>query len=53
MEYQTNDHQSKPSFLPVGTWRPVDGPTMTDELFIHVSHGFRKKILPIVTFHVS
>nr|WJJ63358.1 ionotropic receptor 93a [Pachyrhinus yasumatsui] len=38
-------------FLSVGTWRPSDGPTMTDELFPHVAHGFRGKLLPLVSYH--
>ncbi|XP_030750228.1 ionotropic receptor 93a [Sitophilus oryzae] len=37
--------------LQVGSWRPSDGPTMSDELFPHISHGFRGKTLPVVSFH--
>ncbi|KAJ8961600.1 hypothetical protein NQ314_005917, partial [Rhamnusium bicolor] len=37
--------------ISVGAWRPSDGPSMTDELFVHISHGFRGKNLPLVSFH--
>ncbi|XP_076250648.1 ionotropic receptor 93a isoform X2 [Rhynchophorus ferrugineus] len=52
-EYLENNRadNSIAEILSVGTWRPSDGPTMTDELFPHVSHGFRGKILPVVSFH--
>lgn len=51
VEYQ-NNRRSHPNTIPVGSWRPVIGPKMSDALFIHVSHGFRGKIIPIVSFHV-
>ncbi|XP_060523884.1 ionotropic receptor 93a isoform X2 [Cylas formicarius] len=52
-EYQTQDYQSDSiaEILPVGTWRPSDGPSMKDELFPHIAHGFRGKNLPFVSFH--
>ncbi|KAF7278271.1 hypothetical protein GWI33_008627 [Rhynchophorus ferrugineus] len=52
-EYLENNRadNSIAEILSVGTWRPSDGPTMTDELFPHVSHGFRGKTLPVVSFH--
>ncbi|XP_012281340.1 ionotropic receptor 93a [Orussus abietinus] len=34
-----------------GSWTPGPGPNMTDVIFPHVSHGFRGKILPMVTYH--
>ncbi|KAG5884877.1 hypothetical protein JTB14_025041 [Gonioctena quinquepunctata] len=50
-DYQLPDGRSAPDLLSVGTWRPSDGATMHDELFLHVAHGFRGKTLPMVTFH--
>ncbi|CAH1987367.1 unnamed protein product [Acanthoscelides obtectus] len=35
----------------VGTWRPNDGTSFTDVLFLHVAHGFRSKLLPLVSYH--
>nr|CAI5831318.1 unnamed protein product [Callosobruchus analis] len=35
----------------VGTWRPSDGTSFSDVLFLHVAHGFRNKILPLVSYH--
>lgn len=52
-EYQQNTSNSNSEMIPVGSWRPIEGASMTDELFPHVSQGFRGKILPLVTFHVS
>nr|XP_023015792.1 ionotropic receptor 93a-like [Leptinotarsa decemlineata] len=52
-EYQNLSRNITSQLIPVGTWRPSDGATMIDELFLHIAHGFRKKILPMVTFHVS
>lgn len=57
-EYQLSNYfnnsavESVVEILPVGTWRPSDGPSMTDELFLHIAHGFRGKNLPVVSFHV-
>ncbi|KAI2474042.1 ionotropic receptor 93a [Diabrotica virgifera virgifera] len=51
VEYQTIDQKAQPRLLSVGTWRPSDGAEMTDELFLHVAHGFRGKVLPMITFH--
>ncbi|CAH1154998.1 unnamed protein product [Phaedon cochleariae] len=50
-EYQRYEKTSKTQILPVGIWRPSDGATMTDELFLHAAHGFRGKLLPMVSFH--
>ncbi|XP_074038952.1 ionotropic receptor 93a isoform X3 [Leptinotarsa decemlineata] len=50
-EYQNLGRNITSQLIPVGTWRPSDGATMFDELFLHIAHGFRKKILPMVTFH--
>lgn len=52
-EYQTHEDFSTVDIIPVGSWRPSDGPTMTDALFPHVAHGFRGSNLPLVSFHVS
>ncbi|XP_015840718.1 ionotropic receptor 93a isoform X1 [Tribolium castaneum] len=49
-EYQQNGTDSG-GLISVGNWRPSDGPSMSDELFPHIVHGFRKRNLPIVTFH--
>ncbi|XP_045461376.1 ionotropic receptor 93a isoform X1 [Harmonia axyridis] len=35
----------------VGSWTPIMGAEMSDELFLHVAHGFRKKKLKLVTVH--
>ncbi|XP_057661062.1 ionotropic receptor 93a [Diorhabda carinulata] len=51
VEYQAVGEKSTPKLHPVGVWRPSDGIEMTDVLFLHVSHGFRGKALPMVTFH--
>ncbi|KAH1009939.1 hypothetical protein HUJ05_004315 [Dendroctonus ponderosae] len=50
-EYQMLDEATNAELLAVGTWRPSDGPNMIDALFPHVAHGFRRKLLPLVTFH--
>lgn len=39
--------------IKVGYWRPSDGTSLIDELFPHISHGFRGRNLPFVSFHVS
>lgn len=54
-EYQHNASEGNTAakLLNVGTWRPSDGPTLVDELFPHVAHGFRGKTLPFVSLHVS
>ena len=36
-----------------GAWSPGPGVNMSEPLFPHVSHGFRGKLLPVSTFHVS
>ncbi|CAG9864021.1 unnamed protein product [Phyllotreta striolata] len=51
VEYDTSDQRAEPKVVPVGSWRPGDGPVMTDELFLHTAHGFRGKLLPMITFH--
>lgn len=51
VEYESKN-RNKPHSIPVGLWRPVNGLTMNDALFIHISHGFRGKTLPVVSFHV-
>ncbi|CAH0552900.1 unnamed protein product [Brassicogethes aeneus] len=48
---QNNTSESTADILSVGTWRPSDGPTITDELFPHITQGFRGKTLPVLTFH--
>lgn len=50
-EYQQNVTDSG-GLISVGNWRPSDGPSMSDELFPHIVHGFRRRNLPLVTFHV-
>nr|CAH7714859.1 unnamed protein product [Callosobruchus chinensis] len=39
------------NLLDVGTWRPSDGTSFSDVLFLHVAHGFRNKLLPLVSYH--
>jgi glutamate receptor, ionotropic, invertebrate len=36
-----------------GMWRPLEGLSMTDALFPHISHGFRGRTFHIVTYNVS
>ncbi|KAL7015643.1 hypothetical protein ACKWTF_016567 [Chironomus riparius] len=36
-----------------GMWRPFEGLTMVDALFPHISHGFRRRIFHIVTYHTT
>ncbi|KAJ8979691.1 hypothetical protein NQ317_000975, partial [Molorchus minor] len=48
---QNTTAESAVEIVSVGSWRPSDGPSMTDELFLHISHGFRGKNLPLVSFH--
>ncbi|RZC40297.1 glutamate receptor ionotropic, delta-2, partial [Asbolus verrucosus] len=52
-EYQQNSSNSDnvPELISVGNWRPSDGPSLSDELFPHIVHGFRKRNLPLVSFH--
>ncbi|XP_063930697.1 ionotropic receptor 93a [Zophobas morio] len=52
-EYQQNASSSDSSaeLMSVGKWRPSDGPSMSNELFPHVAHGFRRRNLPLVSFH--
>lgn len=45
-------HKPNPTLLQSGVWRPATGCIMIDELFPHASHGFRKKELHIITYHV-
>ncbi|XP_025829003.1 ionotropic receptor 93a isoform X2 [Agrilus planipennis] len=37
--------------IDVGVWSPSKGAILTDVLFPHVEHGFRRKNLPVVSFH--
>ncbi|GLV41761.1 Ionotropic receptor 93a [Carabus blaptoides fortunei] len=37
--------------LQVGFWRPSDGVSFTDEMFPHIKHKFRGRVLPLVTYH--
>ncbi|KAJ8957248.1 hypothetical protein NQ318_007812 [Aromia moschata] len=48
---QNTSVSSSVEIIPVGSWRPSDGPSMSDELFLHISHGFRGMNLPLVSFH--
>ncbi|KAJ8914261.1 hypothetical protein NQ315_003626, partial [Exocentrus adspersus] len=50
-DFSSNVPNSLIDILAVGTWRPSDGVSMTDELFPHISHGFRGRNLPVVSFH--
>ncbi|CAG9765217.1 unnamed protein product [Ceutorhynchus assimilis] len=50
-EYQNQADSSMASLLQIGSWRPSDGPSMVDVLFPHIAHGFRRKLLPLVSFH--
>lgn len=51
-EYLGNGSSAQPTLLEVGTWRPSDGPSLRDELFPHIAHGFRGITLPMVSYHV-
>ncbi|XP_047990455.1 ionotropic receptor 93a isoform X1 [Leguminivora glycinivorella] len=37
--------------MQVAYWRPSDGLRFTDFLFPHIVHGFRGKVLPIITYN--
>ncbi|KAI8421920.1 hypothetical protein MSG28_009840 [Choristoneura fumiferana] len=37
--------------MTVGYWRPTDGTRFDDFLFPHIAHGFRGKVLPVITYH--
>ncbi|XP_066259282.1 ionotropic receptor 93a-like [Euwallacea similis] len=50
-EYLNREELSGVDLISVGTWRPSDGPRMTDALFPHIAHGFRRSKLPLVSFH--
>lgn len=43
---------STAELISAGKWRPSDGASMRDQLFPHVVYGFRKRNLPLVSFHV-
>lgn len=55
----TVDHQpsisetSDPILIKAAVWEPTNGLLMSDAVFPHISHGFRKKVLPVVAYHVS
>ncbi|KAK4883102.1 hypothetical protein RN001_006421 [Aquatica leii] len=50
-EYEKGSTSLVGDLLLVGSWRPSDGPALKDQLFPHVTHGFRGKNLPMITFH--
>lgn len=53
-EYNPSGKRSRqqgPQIIEVGWWRPGAGPTLNDELFPHIAHGFRGRTLPLVSFH--
>lgn len=52
-QQNNGDSVSAIDILHVGSWRPSDGPSMSDELFPHIVHGFRGMNLPMISFHVS
>lgn len=37
----------------VGIWEPTFALVVDDSLFPHISHGFRNRTLPVVTYHVK
>ncbi|KAG5667976.1 hypothetical protein PVAND_015934 [Polypedilum vanderplanki] len=39
------------ALINAGMWRPFEGLLMNDVLFPHISHGFRKKVFHIITYH--
>lgn len=47
------DYIPKYKLINSGMWRPFEGLVMTDVLFPHISHGFRKRVFHIITYHVS
>nr|AFC91753.2 putative ionotropic receptor IR93a [Cydia pomonella] len=48
---ETNEAIQKIELLQVAYWRPSDGLRFTDFLFPHIVHGFRGKVLPIITYN--
>lgn len=52
MQYEQHNGTTQINLLEVGFWRPSDGLEMLDHLFPHVEHGFRGRMLPLVSFHV-
>lgn len=51
-EYQMNE-QNTIEIIKVGEWKIGRGSIFTDELFPHITHGFRGIMLPVVSFHVN
>lgn len=49
----TVSQKPTPPLLRAGIWKPATGCTMFDALFPHASHGFRRKELHILTYHVK
>lgn len=37
----------------VAIWVPTNSIMISDALFPHISHGFRNRTLPVVTYHVN
>ncbi|KAK5650424.1 hypothetical protein RI129_001453 [Pyrocoelia pectoralis] len=50
-EYEKRGLRTEDKLINVGTWRPSDGPCLQDELFPHIAHGFRRKNLPMISYH--
>ncbi|XP_073954956.1 ionotropic receptor 93a isoform X2 [Choristoneura fumiferana] len=56
VDTSTSDNETtgaieKIEFMQVGYWRPTDGTRFDDFLFPHIAHGFRGKVLPVITYH--
>ncbi|KAB0802205.1 hypothetical protein PPYR_04391 [Photinus pyralis] len=50
-EYEKRVLRAEDKLIKVGTWRLSDGPSLDDQLFPHVAHGFRRKNLPMISYH--
>lgn len=52
-EYQPGGRNRLDELLDVGVWHPREGHIMKDILFPHVVHGFRGRMLPMISFNVK
>ncbi|XP_044760958.1 ionotropic receptor 93a [Coccinella septempunctata] len=50
-EFKNDGNETSIQLNRVGSWTAVLGAEMSDELFLHVAHGFRRKTLRLVTVH--
>nr|WVD93703.1 ionotropic receptor 93a [Graphosoma rubrolineatum] len=45
------DFLENKELLESGDWTPRSGPVLVDQIFPNVAHGFRRKTIPLFTFH--